>query len=99
MISSYKDKSDQHMECEEDNDENVTVNHQWLNYSMELYKSQQNMEVYKTRWNDCQEDVKKTKKSYKLKNLIILTVNILKILVFGTKMRMHTTAKREENQT
>ena len=62
MISSYKNKSDgnkEHMECEGDNDENLK--NQWLNYSMELYKSKQNMEVYKTRWNDCQKDYERCK--------------------------------------
>ena len=51
MISSYKNKSDEHMECEEDNDENDN-----LKNGMELYKSQQNMEVCKSRLNDCVRD-------------------------------------------
>ena len=63
MIFSYKDKSDKHVECKEDNDENVT--YQWLNYSMELYKSQQNMEVCESRLNDCQKEKDRYEKENK----------------------------------
>ena len=55
---AYEDKSDrnkEYMECEKDNNENG--NHQWqLKNEMQLRKSQQNMEVCKSRLNDCQKE-------------------------------------------
>ena len=86
MLACQKD----HEKCKEENkklqDEKSDFIHCQLNMLQRCQHARKTM-----------RNVKKKKKSYKMKTLIIFTVNIQKILVFRTKMHAHNIYKGKLN--